>query len=87
MEITRNEWNKLMSVVMDTNEKVTKLQDEAGKKLLTPKEVCEILKIGRSTYQRYVDAGIIEQIHLGKNNSRAFVKRAEIERLLDEGKI
>jgi hypothetical protein len=89
MDDTR--YNELKSIMLDTNEKISKvysiLTDEAGKKLLTPKEVCGILKIGRSTYQRYVDAGIIEQIHIGNNNSRVYVKRSEIERLIDEGKI
>ena len=83
-------YNELKSIMLDTNEKISKvysiLTDEAGKELLTPKEVCEILKIGRSTYQRCVNAGIIVQSHIGSNNSRAYVKRSEIERLIDEGK-
>ena len=89
--ISRREYNELKSILLDTNEKVSKvyakLVDEAGKELLTPNEICRMLKVGRSTYQRYVDAGIIEQIHIGNNNSRVYVKRSEIERLIDEGKI
>lgn len=77
----------MKSIMLDIREKVSALVDEAKKELLTPNEVCQRLKIGRSTYQRYVDAGIIKQIHIGNNNSRAFVERSEIERLIDEGKV
>lgn len=85
--ISLNNYIELKSIILQVREMVSKLVDQAGQELLTPKEVCEILKIGRSTYQRYVDAGIFEQIHIGNNNSRVYVKRVEIERLIDEGKI
>ena len=85
--ISLKEYKELKSIVLDIREMVSKLVDQSVQELLTPKEVCEILKIGRSTYQRYADAGIFKQIQIGNNNSRVYVKRLEIERLIDEGKI
>lgn len=88
MNITENEWNELKSIVLEIKEGVKKLTDEAGKEMLTPAEVCKILKISRNTYQNYVNGGIFEQTRIGKNkNSRVLVKRSDIERLMGEGKI
>lgn len=44
--ISLKEYNDLKSIVLDIKEMVSRLVNEAGKELLTPKEVCEILKIG-----------------------------------------
>lgn len=64
------------------------LTDAAQKELLTPAEVCEMLKIGRTTYQRYVDKGVFDQVRLDKeNNGKVYVKRSEILRLIDQGKL
>jgi hypothetical protein len=95
MELTEKDWNglqnRLMNIegrLMNIEEGVSKLVDEAGKELLTPNEVCKMLKISRNTYQNYVNDKVFEQIRIDKNkNSRVFVKRSEIERLIDEGKI
>lgn len=88
MDITENEWNELKSIVLEIREGVKKLTDAAGKELLTPAEVSKILKISRNTYQSYVKAGILEQIKVGKNkNCRVFIKRSDLERLIDEGKM
>jgi hypothetical protein len=88
MEITEKEWNEMKSMLLEIREGVSKLVDEAGKELLTPNEVCKMLKISRNTYQNYVNDKVFEQIRIDKSkNSRVFVKRSEIERLIDEGKI
>lgn len=88
MEITENDWNELKSMILEIGEGVKKLTDAANEELLTPTEVCRILKISRNTYQRYIDAKVFGQIKVGKNkNSRVFVKRSELERLIDEGKM
>lgn len=88
MNIAENEWNELKSIVLEIREGVKKLTAEAGKELLTPAEVCKMLKISRTTYQAYVKGKVFEQIRIDKNkNSRVFVKRSDIERLIDEGKV
>lgn len=82
------EWQELKALVLETRTQLSKLVAESGKELLTPAEVCRMLKIGKSTYQRYVIAEVFEQTKIGKGkNSRVYVKRSEIEKLIDEGKI
>ena len=88
MGITERQWNEMQSRIMDIQEKVSKLADEAGKELLTPNEICKMLKISRNTYQNYVNDKVFEQVRIDKSkNSRVFVKRSDIERLIEEGKI
>lgn len=82
--ISMKEWQKAQSMLIDIQEKVTKLLQEKEKELLTPSEVCRMLKISRNTYQRYVDKEVFEQI---KIKGKAYVKRYEIERLIDEGSL
>lgn len=86
--ISMKEWNKAQSMLIDIQEKVTKLLKDKESELLTPSEVCEMLKISRNTYQRYVKQGVFEQIQPNKgNNSKVYVKRSEIERLIEEGSL
>ena len=86
MEITNRHWNELQAKIADISEKIDKLVDEASKELLTPADVCRMLKITRSTYQNYARDKLFEQIRIGEN-SRIYVRRSEIERLVKEGSI
>ena len=87
-EITQKDWLELLSIVTETREMVVKLYREKEKELLTPAEVCEILGISRNTFQRYVSDGVFELIRLNKSGrNRVFVRRSEIDRLINEGKI
>lgn len=82
MEITEKQWNEMQSRLMDVQEKVSKLVDEAGKELLTPNEICKMLKISRNTFQNYINKKVFEY---SKVEGKVYVKRSEIERLIDEG--
>ena len=82
--ISAKEWRESQSRLIDVQEKVTKLLQEKEKELLTPSEVCKMLRIGRNTYQRYVDADVIEQT---KIKGKAYVKRSVIDKLIDEGSL
>lgn len=83
-----NQYNKLFSKLLEMDERQKRIEEkldaDISKELLTPKEVQEILKIGKTTYQRYVDDKVFTQI---KIVGKAYVERAEIERLIEEGKI
>lgn len=72
----------MQSRLMDVQEKVSKLVDEAGKELLTPNEICKMLKISRNTFQNYINKKVFEY---SKVEGKVYVKRSEIERLIDEG--
>lgn len=77
-------YNEIKSLLLKLDEKVSYLVAEKQKEKLTPKEVQEMLGIGKSTYQRYVTAKLFEQ---KKIKGKAYVQRSEIERLIAEGKI
>lgn len=84
MDISRNEWNEVKSILYKIQEDVSVIKAEYEKELLTPKEVQEILKIGKTTYQRYVDSKVFKQI---KIVGKAYVERSEIRELIETGKI
>jgi excisionase family DNA binding protein len=80
------EWNEQKAMIKSLCEKVGKLTDKEEKELLTPKEVCEMLKIGRTTYQRYVIDGTLEPVKVSKKKySKVYVRRSDIEDMIKEG--
>lgn len=82
MDITEKDWNELKSMILEIREGFLKLVDEAGKELLTPNEICKMLKISRNTFQNYINRNVFEY---SKVEGKVYVKRSEIERLIDEG--
>ena len=78
------QFNELKSILIDIQDKVTVLEKEQKKELLTPKEVCKILKICMRTYYNYVDESIFPQIQIG---NKKYIRREEIEKLIETGKI
>lgn len=79
------EISDLKSMIVEIRSDVSKLADAASNELLTPAEVCKLLKIGRSTYQRYVEVDkLFEQV---KIKGKVYVKRSELERLIEQGKL
>ena len=89
MDIAEREYNEIKSLLLEIKEEVRILHSKmATEELLTPTEVCKMLKIGRSTYTRYVADGVFEQVRLkSKNNSRVYIKRSEIDKLIEEGRL
>ncbi|MDR2004141.1 MAG: helix-turn-helix domain-containing protein [Prevotella sp.] len=71
-----SDWNEIKSRLISLESKLDKLLAEEQKELLTPTEVCSILKISRSTYHRHVKSGRIEQL---KQDGKAYVKRSSLE--------
>lgn len=86
MNISENQWNEFKSLLIGIDAKLNKLVDRWEQELLTPKEVCELLKISRDTYQRYVTAGILKQTRLSEFG-KVYVKRSEIISKIQEGQI
>lgn len=86
-DMNPRDYYEIKVLLVEIRDKVTVLA-AAQKEMLTPVEVCKWLKIGRSTYQRYVERGIFEQVRIDKEaNGKVYVQRSEIERLIDEGKL
>lgn len=85
--ISLQEWNKHQSMVIEMHTMLKKLVAATEKELLTPKEVCEWLKINRDTFQRYADKGLFTLTQLDGKGSKVYVKRSEIDKLIEEGKV
>ena len=83
--IPLSEWNDTRNKINDLTNAIQSLTDEKGNELLTPKEVCEMLKIGRTTYQRYIVNGTLTPIRINREKySKVYVRRAEIEEIISE---
>lgn len=83
-----HQYNEIKSLLLDIQSKVSTLADAAKKELLTPAEVCKMLKIGRTTYDRHIANGVFEQVRIDKGRAgKVYVRRADIDRLIDEGKL
>lgn len=81
-----DEWNKLTATVSQMAESVKQMTAKEDKELLTPREVCERLKIGRSTYERYKANGILEVTRVNRRKySKNYVSRAHLEKLINDG--
>ncbi|WP_159517711.1 helix-turn-helix domain-containing protein [Sunxiuqinia indica] len=84
--VSLDEWNEHKAMLKDIREKVNVLSDQEQKELLTPKEVCERLKIGFATFNRYVNDGLIEVIKISqKKGANRYVKRSHLDELLKNG--
>ena len=71
-----NEWNEQKALLKEIGEQVRSLTSKEQKELLTAGEVCEMLKISRSTYERYVNNGVIEVHKVNKKKySKNYTKR------------
>jgi excisionase family DNA binding protein len=79
--------DRILSTVLRLEEGMNVLLEERKKEMLSVKEVCDMLKISRSKYKRYVADGTINQIQPGGRNTKVSVSRREIEDLINEGKI
>lgn len=82
--MTPYEYHEIKSLLIEINNKVSQLMTDWEKELLTPAEVCTMLKIGRTTYQRYVANGVFSQTRI---NGKVYVRRSDIMTLIGEGKL
>ena len=82
------EWNEAKGMIKNLCEKVSRLTDKEEKELLTPNEVCEMLKIGRTTFQRYVANGVLEPVKVNRQKyTKTYIRRSDIETLINSGKL
>ncbi len=88
LTVPANEWNDLIKMVKNTVTQLSELTGRQSKDLLTPDEVCDILKISRSTYERFKNEGIIPIVKVGgRKYSKNLIKRSDIEKLIADGTI
>ena len=79
--VSKSEWEKLLNTMDELNDKISKLVTKHDKELLTKKEVMQLLKIGRTTLDRYIDEGILSEVKLDKGK-RGYIKYSQITDLM-----
>ncbi|GHT02003.1 hypothetical protein AGMMS49525_04500 [Bacteroidia bacterium] len=84
MQVSVSEWNETKKQIAEI---VGLLRETADNKseYLTPKEVCEMLKIGRATFERHKTNGLLPVYSIA-GAKRKYAKKSEVLRLLSEGK-
>jgi hypothetical protein len=81
--VTAQEWNEKTSKINEILEAVKSFADKQTE-YLTPAEVCQMLKIGRNTYERFWRTGILKTCNIA-GSKRKYVKRTEVLHLLNTG--
>lgn len=79
--VPKIEWDKLITSIDVLNEKLLKLTTKDEKELLTKKEVMLLLKIGRTTLDRYIEEGLLHEVKLSKGK-RGYIKHSQIKELM-----
>ena len=88
LTVPLNEWNELKALIKETSIQVRELTGREQKELLTPKDVCTILKIGRTTFERYMNDGVFEVVKVNKQKySKNYVRRSHLEELIKNGAV
>ena len=88
LTVPLNEWNEQKALLKEIGEQVRALTSKEHKELMTASEVCDMLKISRSTYERYVNDGVLEVTQVNKKKySKKYVKRSHLEELIRNGKL
>ena len=78
--IPLSEWSELKNQLAHIGKSLLAIQGKNKSEYLTPKEVCELLKCSRNTYQSYVNKGILEPIKVkSEKYSKVLFKRTDIE--------
>lgn len=86
VSVPLTEWNQQKEILADIRQQVRELTSREQKELLTPNEVCEYLKISRTTFQRYVDNNVIEVSNISKKKyAKILVRRSHLDELVNEG--
>lgn len=79
--VPANEWNETREMIHGINEMLNTLTSKPNKELLSPKEVCGMLKIGRSTFERLKNSGQMKVVRT-QGARKIYVERIEAEKLL-----
>lgn len=77
------EWTDLKTQMKDIAKSLLEIKAKEKSEFLTPKEVCELLKCSRNTFQSYIDKGFLEPLRMeSKKYSKVLIKRADVEYFL-----
>jgi hypothetical protein len=79
-----SEWNETKNQISQIVEMLKENTDNKSE-FLTPAQTCEMLKIGRATFERHKNSGLLPVYSIA-GTKRKYTKKSEVLRLLHEGK-
>jgi len=82
--VSAQEWSETKDMIKSISNRLNEIATPATKELLTPKEVCAILKCGRSTFTRLKGKGVFP-IQRTPGTNKLYVRRIDLENAISEG--
>jgi excisionase family DNA binding protein len=80
ISVPETEWVAIKNQLDTISKNLLELKGKNKAEFLTPKEVCELLKCSRNTFQSYIDKGFLEPIRMNtKKYSKVLVKRIDVD--------
>lgn len=77
------EWTDLKSQMQSIAKSLLEIKGKDKSEFLTPKEVCELLKCSRNTFQSYIEKGFLEPVRMkSEKYSKVLVKRVDVDYFL-----
>lgn len=80
VQVPLSEWNAIKEQLTTISKGLMELNGKNKPEFLTPKEVCELLKCSRNTFQSYIDKGILQPIKMkSEKYSKVLIKRIDVD--------
>ena len=86
LTVSAQEWNETKEMIKNISLLVTEMSNIPQKDLLTPKEVCAILKCGRSTFENLKGSGAFP-VQRTPGTRKVYVLRSDLEKAISTGSI
>ena len=75
-----DEWTEVKTQLNTISKTLMEMNGNAKREFLTPKEVCELLKCSRNTFQSYIDKGLLTPIKMKTEKyTKLIVRRVDVE--------
>lgn len=82
--VPMSEWLEIKSQLATISKSLLEIKGNGKAEFLTPKEVCELLKCSRNTFQSYIDKGLLEPIRMkSEKYSKVLVKRVDVDYFIE----
>ena len=79
-----SEWLAVKNQLDTISKNLLELKGKDKAEFLTPKEVCELLKCSRNTFQSYIDKGFLEPIRMkSEKYSKVLIKRIDVDYFIE----
>ncbi|QZL00102.1 helix-turn-helix domain-containing protein [Flavobacterium psychrophilum] len=77
------EWTDLKTQMQSIAKSLLEIKGKDKSEFLTPKEVCELLKCSRNTFQSYIDKGFLIPVRMkSEKYSKVLIKRVDVDYFL-----